>query len=313
MSLRRRSPLTLQTLAKMSLVKASYHDLNYWLKLADILPTLFKNDVKVIMKAGSLLQNPSTETLHLLYEVLEKCLTDFKTLRKFEIEFLKLKSKDPTKIVNIMYDLRKDVDFNLVVNDVDNIFDIDANVCQFIFLHITDVVILNNLLALASLHGEILHIDRLVLQGADDFTTAQKLAALGNNLEIALYLDSQQPSYKCTQLYKNTLSYKRYYTAVSESNVEEEDEVNQFLNFLHLEGLITKMSPRDSFSSYIHSLNVPICLWGEDNLLASCCFSSWSRVMGLVRAIHPSPPTFTPTPPQTPNAESPNTFSIFLY
>ena len=307
----RRNPLSLQTLGKMSLVESSIGDLERWLKIADILPSHYKNEVRILMKAGSLVQNPSVKKSHLLYDLLETCLQQFDTIRAFELGYLELKSKDPSKVVNIMYDMhtKKEVNFNEIVLDVHNIFDLEESLCQFLLLHITDVVILNNLLALASLYGEISFIDRLVFQGADDFHTAQKLAALGNCIEMVLYLDIQEPSHKCVTICQKDVAYSHYYEVVLDEDMDEEaDELTQFLNYVHMEDLITKMTPRTSFSSYINTLNIPICLWGKENVLAASCHSPWSVTLGLVRAIHPSRPAFTPTPPG-----SPPHFNIFEY
>ena len=308
------NPLRLLTLAKMSAVRAAHRNLNTWVNRAEVLPEEFKDDLKILFYACYLLPELDSKTSHMFLDVLSTCVTQFDKVRLFEKNLPQKKQpKNPfsSKIAKIFIDMEDDIDFNLVLDGVQNIFQIDEAVANVIFLRVTHVVILNNLFVLAAFFGQPRAMDILLHAGADDFVTARKMAALGCEYDCIRYSHTLSSSLKCETLYKNTAKYKDYHTVVQRCDEDQEDVLNYFMYQTHLETLLDTYTSRTPMESFIKELTTPMCLWDDDNIMTIACYVDWGRVYQLSSfyKYRPDPPTFplssspfTATPPTSPSS-----------
>ena len=282
---------------------------------------MYRQDVQLFILAGHLTNHLDSNPARLLDDVLETCIKHFDLIRDYEKMLQKQhRIEKACSVMGRMFvGFEQEINFNIFLGDTKMLFLTEDVVINTLLEKVTDVVMLNNFLALAAFHGKITAVEILISRGADDFETARKLAALGCQTEVLNRVDDFTRSQRCIDMYINTDTYKNYYEAVSEMRREQDDAITEFLFRDHLENLLQSLAPDADLTPHYGSLTVPIAMWGAENFFSITACLDWWCVHTLAShyknrfssTSNDSSPAanllFTPTPPTSPS--SVDTFS----
>ena len=279
--------LPLNALAKLEIVRSSRK--TDWSESVKELMEDDRDDLILMIHLGTFEKElESLDLQSVFYYIMKNGLEQFEGVRKFEyVNF----PRQSSRVHKILMDLETYIETDPILCGVHSLMRLDRSLLNYLIKRSRNIIILNNILIIASFHGDMEIIQLCIQEGADDFITGQKVAALGLHEDIIDFYETVERSSKCEQ---QVDGYKVYYMAMHHTKLN--NPFSRFIAFFRLKALWEDRET--SLLSGNNNLSLPITLWSERSVLNQIPFLDCETILRVSRACRPAIQRlqFTPTP-----------------
>ena len=248
-------PLELLVLTKICILKNSTEDLEAWIVKTSYLPPLLAKEIYFMLKI--------VQSSRKAFEDINPSDMFFVLLRQGLMTYSK--NNNPVLLEKTFKTFSRFTKYDAVVRGVKNILEIDYRFLKFLIPRITNLIILNNILILASFHGNFEIVRLCITEGADDLLTAQKAANLNNQDQMTKFLDLEGQSVR----FLNSKSYRIYHRVMTSYN--NCCESTQQEHYTLIKGYFTQYDPINYIPFHIGDLQIPMACWGGLNIFQLMC------------------------------------------
>ena len=258
-------PKSLLLISKTCILKASTKDIDLWLDLSKLLPTLLAREIIYMLK------------------IVKTSYKSFQNLNESDMFFILLRqglrtfseNANPHLLETVFTTFSFFTKFDQVVRGVKNILEIDNKFLKYLIPRLSNLIILNNILILASYYGNFEIAQLCLKEGADDILTAQKAANLNSqhHMDQFLYLESQ------SNRFIHTKAYRIYHRVIDNYNdcCTDAQRDNEML----IKGYFTKYNPISYVPYQVGDLQIPMACWGGLNIFQLMCSLHVNRTKHL--------------------------------
>ena len=173
------------------------------------------------------------------------------------------------------------------ITNVQNIMELNEKLLIVIIRKTKNIIILNNLLILSAMYERENIMRACLAQGAFDFVTAQKAAAIhqNNDLTVILLNTTISPNfhnYKRTRADRHLIArYVRKF-----NNARRRDPFKKYLvEFMITENMLTFGGyEREELEDCVENLNIPMMDWSFENIFRLICYTDYETIAQLAAA-----------------------------
>ena len=253
-------PRSLYGQVKQTLVKAYAKDKILWKTIIKHLPPVLQKEVKYLFLITDLsfVTTPHISILNhedLCFHLLKNAVCDFRTCT------------EPMLLKQLFIDMLPVTSYHAILRKTKYLLHVEGKFLIYILPKIDNIIIINNLLIIASYYGDLDVVKLCVKEGGDDFLSAKKAAGLTRQHHIMSHLNSSKPL--IPNKFVNTKSYRIYHRAIDNYNDCCDDVQLQHLTMLR--GYFTIRRPLSYVPCQIEDLGIPMSCWGELNIFRLMC------------------------------------------